>query len=46
MFSAMTFAPTMTVPLWSVTCPEIEPVTVWPNAGDRSIKAASEHPAR
>src|SRR5258708_27098997 len=37
-FSAVTFAPTTTAPLESVTWPVIAPVTVWPKADDMHIR--------
>ena len=45
-FSAVTVAPATTAPLWSFTCPETDPVTVWPDADNRSDTAASKHPIR
>src|ERR1700722_12855857 len=43
-FTAVTFAPTMTAPLGSVTWPVMDPVTVWPRAADVKKKVASENP--
>src|SRR5882762_3900919 len=40
-FSAVTWAPTTTAPLESVTWPVIAPVTVWPNANDVDRRATS-----
>src|SRR5580692_9658980 len=45
-FTAVTFAPTMTAPLGSVTWPVMDPVTVWPRAADVKKKAASENPTK
>src|ERR1700680_3804723 len=44
-FSAVTFAPTITAPVGSATAPVIEPVTVCGHA-DEPNKAASNHPTR
>src|SRR6266436_4776473 len=41
-FSAVTFAPTTTAPLGSVTWPVIAPVTVWPNPNDVHRIATTE----
>src|SRR5260370_20300510 len=41
-FSAVTWAPTTTAPLGSVTWPVIAPVTVWPNADDIHRSATTE----
>src|SRR6267142_4697411 len=41
-FSAVTWAPTTTAPLESITWPVIAPVTVWPEAGDVHRSATTE----